>query len=456
MSTTNRKVWELAEVLRRLKPMSAENQERLEKKFRLEFNFNSNHLEGNTLTYTETELLLILGETASGKGHQIREYQEMKGHDVAYALVKGWAADKDHRLTEADIKDLNRIILVEPFWKEALTSDNQPTRRLISVGEYKKFSNSVRLQNGEIFHYASPEDTPIKMGELMEWYRKEDAEGALHPVELAALFHYKFVRIHPFDDGNGRISRLLMMYVTMRHGLPPILIKSEDKPNYLRALHEADVGNVGIFIDYIADQLFWSLGISIKAANGESINEPGDLDKRLVALKKAIGEGPDDVVRLKKGKQAILDVYLGVVIPLAVAWEGRLRDFDSFLIARDNTVSINNYAAHGQDLSLVAKGEGKDRLYGILDAGQLPPGLVLKAHPKGLRRGNKDTSLNGGEIQVHFFENSYEIRYLGSKSVVNRLYHQNLSDGEISEIVDAVGTWLLDIVEKELGRAVKS
>src|SRR5580692_5393338 len=108
MSTTNRKVWELAEVLRRLKPMSAENQERLEKKFRLEFNFNSNHLEGNTLTYTETELLLILGETASGKGHQIREYQEMKGHDVAYALVKGWAADKDHRLTEADIKDLNR------------------------------------------------------------------------------------------------------------------------------------------------------------------------------------------------------------------------------------------------------------------------------------------------------------------------------------------------------------
>jgi Fic family protein len=114
------------------------------------------------------------------------------------------------------------------------------------VGDYKEYPNSVRLENGEIFHYASPIDTPIKMQELIDWYRSE--EGSIHPVTLAAMLHYKFVSIHPFDDGNGRISRLLVNYVLIRNGLPPVVIKSSDKANYLRALHLADVGDVDLFM----------------------------------------------------------------------------------------------------------------------------------------------------------------------------------------------------------------
>ncbi|SDF99059.1 Fic family protein [Chitinophaga filiformis] len=264
MTSGVEKVTLLTEQLRQLLPMKAEYKQRLDKKFRLEFNYNSNHLEGNTLTYGETELLLIFDRTTGN--HELREYEEMKGHDVAYELIKELAADNERPLTETTIKNLHSLLLVRPFWKEAITSDGQYTRREIKVGNYKEYPNSVRLPNGEIFHYASPEETPIKMGELMMWLREEEEKNELHPVVLAAMLHYNFVRIHPFDDGNGRLSRLLMNYVLFKHHLPPVVIKSANKKEYLQVLADADSGNPEPFIEYISQQLIWSLDLSINAA----------------------------------------------------------------------------------------------------------------------------------------------------------------------------------------------
>jgi hypothetical protein len=116
--------------------ISEENQRRLDKKFRLEFNYNSNHLEGNTLTYGETEFLLIFDKTEGL--HEMREYEEMKAHDVAYKLIQEWAMDSEFHLAEIHIKQLNEIILVRPFDKDAITSSGNNTRRLIEIGQYKK------------------------------------------------------------------------------------------------------------------------------------------------------------------------------------------------------------------------------------------------------------------------------------------------------------------------------
>lgn len=278
------KINTLLEELATLPAISNENARKLEDKFRLEFNFNSNHIEGNTLTYGETKLLLIFDKTDGP--HEMREFEEMKAHDVAYRWVKELAEDKAYRLIERDIKQLNEIILVRPFWKDALTPDGQATRRQILVGEYKKHPNSVQLQNGEMFHYASPADTPIEMHALMDWFHAETEKNELSPVELAAIFHYKFVLIHPFDDGNGRISRLLMNYVLLKHDLPPVIIKSADKKNYLNALNQADTGNLNAFVKYIAQQLIWSLELKIKATKGASIEEDSDIDKQVALFKK--------------------------------------------------------------------------------------------------------------------------------------------------------------------------
>ncbi|MBL7779106.1 MAG: Fic family protein [Chitinophagales bacterium] len=341
MQTTLDKINQLAKTLSDMQPIKPEWQAKLDKKFRLEFNYNSNHMEGNTLTYSETELLLIFDETKGS--HTLREYEEMKAHDVALRMVKEWAADTERPLTESNIKNLNEAILVKPFWKDAITPDGQKTRRLIKVGDYKEFPNSVLLSNGEIFEYASVADTPILMHELMDWYRAE--EKTLHPATLAAMFHYKFVRIHPFDDGNGRIARLLMNYVLYKNNLPPVIIKSEDKANYLRALRSADIGDNEPLIEYICQQLVWSLEISIKAATDGEVEEAGDLDKELAVLQRELkGE---DVLKAKATAENIADAIEQNIIPYFKLLEEKCNGLREFFFDTNRRIEFETSGESG-------------------------------------------------------------------------------------------------------------
>ena len=316
-----------------LLPMSPENQRQWDKKVRLEFNYNSNHIEGNTLTYGDTQLLLLFDETHGS--HPMRDYEEMKAHDVAFQKIKEWAADTQMPLTEKDIRELNQIILVQPFWKDAITPDGHPTRRQIMVGSYKTQPNSVRLPNGELFEYTAPQEVPIQMQELMEWYR--DEQTALHPVTLAAMFHYKFVCIHPFDDGNGRVSRLLMNYVLLAHKLPPVVIKSSDKQNYLHALHLADTGQYEAFIRYIAAQVVSSLEMAIKAAKGESIEEPDDLDKEIALLTRQLQHQ-----ETYKTPQQVLNVFHWAQQKFIAPCEAVLQKFDKLFQEKKKIERLND------------------------------------------------------------------------------------------------------------------
>ena len=79
------------------------------------------------------------------------------------------------------------------------------------------------------------------MSDLVDWYNEEERKGDLSPVELAALFHYRYIRIHPFEDGNGRIARLMVNYILSRHGWPMIVVRSRKKQEYLEALHQTDM-----------------------------------------------------------------------------------------------------------------------------------------------------------------------------------------------------------------------
>jgi Fic family protein len=352
MPTTFNKIEELSRTLKALLPMNREWQTKVDKKFRLEFNYNSNHLEGNTLTYGETELLLIFGKTTGN--HDLREYEEMEAHNVALQLIKDWSEDKEVPLNETRIKNLNETILVKPYWKEAITSYGKQTRRLIKVGDYKEFPNSVQLTNGEIFDYASVADTPIMMGELMDWYRSEEEKKELHPVELAALLHYRFVRIHPFDDGNGRTARLLMNYVLLKNNLPLVIIKSADKRNYITALNQADTGNLSAFIEYIVEQLVWSLQLSIKAAKGESIDEPEDIDKEIALLKTELkGE---NVLNATATPDSICDAMEQNIIPLFMMIEEKIKSLKEFFFKVKREITYES------------KGEGGTRMVGTINS----------------------------------------------------------------------------------------
>src|SRR4030095_11207546 len=97
-----------------------------------------------------------------------RDYEEMKASDVALEMIEQLSDDKEHPLTESFIKNLNEVLLVKPYWKDAVTPDGQSTRKKITIGDYKKQPNSVILSNGEIFEYASPAETPQLMTELID------------------------------------------------------------------------------------------------------------------------------------------------------------------------------------------------------------------------------------------------------------------------------------------------
>lgn len=426
----------LKKQLDELLPMKEEYKRELDKKIRLEFNYNSNHMEGNTLTYQETELLLIFDQSKGN--HEMRELEEMKAHDVAYAMVEEWASDKEHTLKESDIRTLNEIILVRAFWKDALTIDGQPTRRKIKVGQYKEQPNSVQLSNGEMFHYASPAETPIKMGELIQWYRDEEEKQELHPVALAAMLHYRFVCIHPFDDGNGRISRLLMNYVLLKASLPPIVIKSSEKKNYLQALHMADTGDLNFFTDYIAGQQLWSMELYIKAAKGESVDEPGDLDRKLEALKKKLRYTEE--VQKEKSDKVVYECIEKSLIPFFMSLGLQLDRFDSFFRAKDQYYKISFYI----DKPYQTTRTFSEFVSNVTTIKNYNSFTFRRSWMEFRTNTNKAVVI---DVQVNFHPLVYEIICEDANVKIDKLYHEELSGDEVAKTKEAIGNALYKKIE---------
>ena len=309
-----------------LRPLDSDAEARIMQKFRLDWNYHSNNLEGNSLTYGETKALILFGITAQGK--PLKDHFEITGHNEAINwvldLVKG-----DTELTEVFIRELHTLLLKESSYKEALTPDGKPTRRKIEVGKYKTQPNHVITVTGETFYFASPEETPAKMQELVEWYRSEKEKPVVNPIILAALFHYKFIRIHPFDDGNGRVARILMNFILMNFGFPPVIIKTEDKENYYAVLTLADSDQMEPFIEYIAINLERSLEIMTRWAKGESIDEPEDLDKELALLERRVINGGKDEA-LSKSPELMRTLASELVIPIIREFLEYCGKFDRF------------------------------------------------------------------------------------------------------------------------------
>lgn len=276
-----------------LQPLKENDLARLDRKFMLEFNYNSNHIEGNTLTYGQTEMLLMFGKVVESAN--MKDLEEMKASNVGLKMIKEMALDKEQPLTEYFIRTLHQTLLREDYTVYRQLPDGTNTSYVVHAGQYKTRPNSVITATGERFEYASPEETPALMTDLIQWYNEAEAKGDLSPIELASLFHYRYIRIHPFEDGNGRVSRLLVNYILYRHGYPMIVVKSADKDNYLTALNLCDVmvgpvpsdgahaelSQITPFVEYLSKCLESALDISIKAAKGENIEDADDWRKNL-------------------------------------------------------------------------------------------------------------------------------------------------------------------------------
>ena len=200
-----------------------------EKDFELRFTHNSTAIEGNTLTLMETKVVLEDGVSIGGK--ELREIYEVINHKKAYGYVKKCIADGTP-LTENIVKDLHAIL----------------TENIISGGIYR--NQEVRI-SGAGFTPPSGNEMYIQ---IKGFYEDIKNKTDLNPIELAAWTHAEFVRIHPFIDGNGRTSRLLMNYQLMSQGFLPVSVDKEKRLDYYNALEQYAVnGDLQPFADFVAE-----------------------------------------------------------------------------------------------------------------------------------------------------------------------------------------------------------
>ncbi len=229
--------------LDKLRPLSASILKKLKHDLSLEWTYNSNAIEGNTLTLQETRLVLEEGITIKGKS--LREHFEAKNHEKAIAHLELLIQQKSN-ITEDHIFQLHTLVL------DGIEED--------FTGRYR--NGQVRIM-GANFIPPSGHKIPELMTDFVEQVVKKQSQE--NDLELAAFIHHRFVWIHPFFDGNGRTARLLMNLWLMQEGYPPAVILRNDRKKYYDALNQANNGNYGKLKLLIGQALERSLDLYLSA-----------------------------------------------------------------------------------------------------------------------------------------------------------------------------------------------
>ena len=201
-------------------------------KTQLDFAYNTNHIEGSTITPDETASIYDTGTilASSDKVIVLKDATEVKNH---FTLFKYMLDTIDDKLSESMIKKFHFIL------KEGTLTDEE--KKWFAVGNYKKKKNFV----GNITT-SLPSEVAYDMQKLLEWYERIDKKT----IEDIIEFHVKFERIHPFQDGNGRVGRMIMFRECLYNNIMPFYIEDRNKEFYIRGIKEYQTNNEkGYLID---------------------------------------------------------------------------------------------------------------------------------------------------------------------------------------------------------------
>lgn len=219
------------------RPFSDEILHQLKEYYRISLTYTSNAIEGNTLTESETKVIIEDGITIGG--HPIREIQEALGHSKAYDFI--YTLINKPNITEEDILTLHKLFY------EQINPDH--------AGRYR---DKKVIITGTTYEPPSPD----KVAGMMKEFIQQLPEHAqkMHPVELAAWVHLQFVNIHPFIDGNGRVARLLTNLILLKYGYAVIIIPPILRPDYIEAIKQSQLkNNTTGFINFISEMVLESM-----------------------------------------------------------------------------------------------------------------------------------------------------------------------------------------------------
>jgi Fic family protein len=216
-----------------LRPLSKKALTQLRNYYKIGLTWTSNFLEGNTLTESETKVVIEDGITIGGK--PLRDHFEAVGHAEAFDQLFSLA--KRREITESEILNLHRFFFYRIDPKEA--------------GRYRK---DAAIITGSTIELPPPSRIKAVMKEFVAGIAA--LREKVHPVEFAALIHLRLVTIHPFSDGNGRTARLLMNLALMQDGYPVTIIPPVVRPAYIEALKSSNDGNNQPFISLISNMVY--------------------------------------------------------------------------------------------------------------------------------------------------------------------------------------------------------
>ena len=212
MAISFEQIDQLQQRINAIRPLQGDNLRQIKEYYRIALTYTSNALEGNTLTESETKVILEDGLTVGGK--TLREIYEATGHSKAYDFMFSLVTHKS--ITEDDIRQLHYL-----FYQQI---DPQ------AAGQYR---TQEVIITGSRYPVAAPSTIATEMQKLEQWMQKR---SSYHPVEFAAELHRRFVYIHPFEDGNGRTARLMMNAALMQAGYEIAVIPPICRADYIHAL----------------------------------------------------------------------------------------------------------------------------------------------------------------------------------------------------------------------------
>ena len=209
---TKERINEKLKRLNKSRPLPSSAVKKLQEQFRIEMTYNSNGIEGNSLTLKET--FLIINEGITVKGKPLRDHLEAKNHYEALEYLSS-LVEKNRKQTVSEqlIRNLHQVVMQETEKEWA--------------GKYR---NSNVIIGGAEHEPINAVDVPYEMAKFIEWWRKYQKK--IDVIELAAIIHHKLTYIHPFFDGNGRTARLIMNLILMQSGYPLVIILKNDRKKY--------------------------------------------------------------------------------------------------------------------------------------------------------------------------------------------------------------------------------
>lgn len=440
MSSTNslKKIEKLKLELDYLRPLKSEIEDKVLQKIRLEWNYNSVTGERNSLTLEETRSLILHGIS---KGNRpLKDYIEMKIHNDTISWMFE-IAPLGFVLTEDLIKQIHESILLEPYEVQSFDKEGKPVLKMVEIGKYKQSPNSFMPKKGKIGDFATPEETPKMMKELLKWFSAESQKEDVNPIVLAAEFHYRFVKIQPFDDANGRIAKILTNLILMQFGYPPIAIKQSEKNMYHFALQTADTGKLDSFIDFIARNVINSLELYLKGARGETIEEVDELEKDLLVLEEKLRRLSSKIV--KREKVVLLDIFDKSIMPLLSKLMDNYAKFDRFYIDKKisiNVTSLSNLGINGHPdkKSRTAKNIAHLRELLLNEPIDLNPAILIVYFYNTFNRDGFGDVEYTNKVVIRFDELEYAIIEQNGSTVHSNLvkkYSEELFTEELEEIL---------------------